>query len=348
MTITTIGDGLRIVVGGNRVLDEGIGVIGRAQKSISGELFKLTDPTARDLLRSKWGSGLGGSALITAHPQSIEQLDAVAGPNMSVGSYGDLVPRTAPRQYIHSKTVARDVETDDPEAWIATGSLDPATRSTWEIAGVTDGDTARAVGELASSAVSRDYDRWHSAIDSGRKLGLYVVDPVTQNRGYAEGLEEIARTEPTGLTVITKSFFDERYARELADRRTRDHLPVTVIMKRVDEASERILREADVQLWKPAVDQPVLHGNVTIGHGLGVGMWGTLWASPRGFARPDVPNPFTGGAGTLPRSQWWDRSRELGAATADPTAIHDLLEGVELLRARPHDFRGEVARVGGP
>jgi hypothetical protein len=71
--------------------------------------------------------------------------------------------------------------------------------------------------------------------------------------------------------------------------------------------------------------------------------FGTLWPSPRSFLDDATPNPYAGGGATLPRSQWWDRSRELGLLTNDSQAVTDLREGVaSLLKPQGHDFRGEA------
>lgn len=338
---------LRVVAGGAQVLDEGIGLINRAHDSLSGEFFVLLDDAGREALHRAWNErGLRGSAVITAHPQSIEQASTIVGPNVRVGQYGDLLPTNAPREFIHTKTLARD-EHFDAEAWVSTGSFGQDTRWRWDVAGMFGGDPARAVHELADSVVSRDYQRQRDALSWARSMGIHATDPVTQDHSLGDAIHTIVRQEPKHLTIVMKSIYDATFAAELATRHVRDGIPVDVIVKRIDEPSERVLREAGVNLLKPSGDVPEIHGNVVHGAGLDHAYFGNLWASPRGFGRDHVPNPFTGGGGTLPRSQWWDRSRELGVVTSDSTAVRDLREAVELLRAAPHDFRGEVIRVAG-
>ncbi len=344
MNIASVPE-LRVVAGGARVLDEGIGVINRAHNSLSGEFFVLLDDAGREALHRAWNErGLRGSAVITSHPQSIEQATSLVGPNVRIGHYGDLEPTTAPREFIHTKTVARD-EHFDAEAWVSTGSFGEDTRWRWDVAGIFGGDAARAVHELADSVVSRDYQRQRDALNWARSLGIYATDPVTNDTSLGQAISEIVAQEPQQLTVVMKSIYDAKFAAEIATRKVRDGLPVDVIVKRIDEPSEAILREAGVNMLKPADDVPEIHGNVVIGSGLDHAYFGNLWASPRGFGRDHVPNPHTGGGGTLPRSQWWDRSRELGVVTSDSNAVHDLREAIHLLKPRPYDFRNEVIRI---
>ena len=347
MNIASVPE-LRVVAGGAQVLDEGIALANRAHTSLSGEFFKLTDDASRDALARAWHDrNLWGNAVITAHPQSIEQATPIIGPRAHLTHYGELAPSTRPREFIHTKTLARDKDTGDAEAIVSTGGLDPETRWRWDVAGVFRGEAARAVHELADSVASLDYQRQRDAIGWGQTLGLYLTDPVTQGHGLGDAIHAIVRDEPTHLTVAMKSIYDAKFAAELATRHVRDGIPVDVIVKRIDEPSERVLREAGVNLLKPSDEVPEIHGNVVHGAGLEHVYFGNLWASPRGFGRDHVPNPFTGGGGTLPRSQWWDRSRELGVVTSDSNAVRDLREAVELLRAAPHDFRGEVIRIAG-
>jgi hypothetical protein len=341
---------LRIVAGGANVLAEGAALADRATNSLSGEFFVALEQNARTAVGNAWNRGVHGSAVITAHPQSIEQIESLVGANgdhVRIGHFGELAPSTAPRQFIHTKTLARDEKTATPEAWLSTGSFSDDTRWRFEVAGIFGGDAARAVHELADSVASHDFQRQRDALAWAKTLGIYATDPVSEEHGLGEAVHHIVRNEPTHLTVAMKSMFDERFATEIAMRHVRDGIPVDVITKRMDEPSERILRQAGVNVMKPADDVPEIHGNVVHGEGLAHAYWGTLWASPRGFGRSEVPNPFTGGGGTLPRSQWWDRSRELGAVTSDPQGVADLHKALELLKPAPHDFQQEVIRVQG-
>lgn len=337
---------VRIVIGGDRSLDEAIGLAGRARRSLSGEFFKLNDPASCAALVDAWQvRGIPGSAVVSAHPQSLEQIMALTGPGTTVAHYADLAPSLAPRQYIHSKSLARDIHTDDPEAWLSTAAMGGDARREWEVSGLFGGDAARSVHELADSVASRDWQRQRDAIAWARSLGVHVIDPVLEARGLSDAVTELTRTEPKRLTVVMKSIFDERYAREIARRRIEDGVPIEVVVGRIDVDSERVLREGGVPLLLPSDGALALHGNVVLAEGLGQAYWGTLWASPRSFPREGVPNPWTGGGDTLPRSMQWDRSRELGAVTSDPQALLDLRAGIALLDARPHDFRGQVYRV---
>lgn len=346
MNIASVPE-LRVVAGGAQVLDEGIALANRAHTSLSGEFFKLTDEASRNALSRAWRErDLWGSAVITAHPQSVEQATPlVTGTRSHVTLYGELAPSTRPREFIHTKTLARDKDTGDAEAMVSTGGLDEETGWRWDLAGVFRGEAARAVHELADSVASVDYQRQRDALAWARTLGIYGTDPVTNDHGLGDAIHEIVRQEPQQLTVVMKSIYDAKFAAELATRHVRDGLPVDVIVKRIDEPSEKILREAGVALHKPADDVPEIHGNLVIGAGLEHAYFGNLWASPRSFGRDHVPNPFSGGGGTLPRSQWWDRSRELGVVTSDTNAIRDLKEAIHLLKPQPHDFSGEVITV---
>jgi hypothetical protein len=156
-------------------------------------------------------------------------------------------------------------------------------------------------------------------------------------------LDELVNTEPTHLTIATKSFFSADFATRVAQRHASSGVPIDVIVKRIDEPSERILREAGVNLLKPADDVPEIHGNVIVAAGLDQAYFGSLWPSARSFLDDVKPNPYAGGGATLPRSQWWDRSRELGLLTNDSQAVADLREGVAaLLKPHGYDFRAEV------
>jgi hypothetical protein len=230
---------------------------------------------------------------------------------------------------------------------VSTGGLDPETGGRWDLAGVFRGEAARAVHELADSVASVDYQRQRDAIAWAQTLGLYLTDPVTQGHGLGDMIHHLVRTEPKQLTVVMKSIYDAQFAGEIASRHVRDGLPVEVVVKRIDAASERVLRNAGVALLKPSDHLPEIHGNLVHAAGLDQAYFGNLWASPRGFGRDHVANPFTGGGGTLPRSQWWDRSRELGVVTSDSNAVRDLREAVELLQPAAHDFRDEVVRIKG-
>ena len=337
-------DNLRMVVGGSAAIDAGLELAGRARTSLSGEFFILNDDAARTALADAWrGREVPGSAVVTAHPQIIDQIAGLTGPRLSVAHYGALAPDTAPREFIHTKSLARDTNSD-PEAWLATASFGGNARHEWEVAGMFGGDAARSVHELADAVASRDWQRQRDAISWAQGLGVYVTDPVTRHRGLAEMVESLVRDEPRHLTVAMKSIFDEQFAGELAARHSRDHLPVDVIVERIDEPSERVLREAGITMVKPSETGPALHGNVIIADGLGLGYWGTMWGSPRSFARDGVHNLYTGGGNTLPRSQQWDRSREFGGLTSNAQAVADLRRGFDLLDPRPHDFRGEVVR----
>jgi hypothetical protein len=335
---------LRIVVGGNAALDEGVALARRAHTSLSGEFFKLQDDAARTALMDAWQNReLPGSALITAHPQSIEQLADIAGPNTRVGHYGELVPSTTPREFIHTKTLARDAETPDAEAWLSTAAFGGSARNDWEVAGVFHGDAARAVQELADSATSHDLQRQHDAIAGARAHGIYATDPMTHDHELGEALTDLVRHEDEHVTVAMKTFFDESFARELAARRAAG-VPVDVIAERFDAPSERILREAGANLMIPGKDAPTMHGNVVVARRQQKGYFGTLWASPRGFGRDHVPNKYTGSAVHLPPSEHWVRSRELGVITSGSQAVQDLRSAVDLLQPVPHDFSKAAAK----
>jgi hypothetical protein len=152
------------------------------------------------------------------------------------------------------------------------------------------------------------------------------------------------RHEDRHITIAMKTFFDERFARELAARRVDDGIPVQVIAERLDAPSERILREAGVDLRIPGKDAPTMHGNVAIFEGQDQAYFGTLWASPRGFGRDLVPNKYTGSAVHLPPSEHWVRSRELGVVTSDSQAVSDLRAAVDLQQPVPHDFSKAAAK----
>lgn len=345
MRYAAIND-LRIIVGGNSVLDEGAALARRAHTSLSGEFFKLQDEASLAALADAWVTRqLPGSAVVTAHPQIIEQVAPLTGPRLEVVHYGGLVPAQAPREFIHTKTLARDANTPDAEALLATAAMGGGARVEWELAGLLRGDAARAVHELADSVASGDWQRQRDAISWARTHGIYLTDPVTNETGLGDVLHELVRTEDQHLTVAMKTFFDERFAAEIATRRIRDSLPVDVVVERIDEPSERILREAGVNLLHPAHDGMKIHGNAIVAQGLDQAYWGTLWASPRGFARDKVPHLYTGGGRPLPPSERWDRSREIGAVTASPQGVRDLREAIELLRPHPHDYRPAVVRM---
>lgn len=150
--------------------------------------------------------------------------------------------------------------------------------------------------------------------------------------------------ESSELTIAMKSVFDEQFARDVALRHTRDGIDMRLITKRIDEPSEKILRDAGVTLLKPDGSKPEIHGDAIVAHGLGHAYWGTAYASPRTLARADVPNLYAGGGSLLSPSSQWVRSREIGALTDHGTGIEDLLRGIDELNAQPHDFRGEVIR----
>lgn len=336
---------LRIVVGGNAALDEGVALAQRAHTSLSGEFFKLQDEASRTALMDAWQNReLRGSALITAHPQSIDQLVDITGPNVTVGHYGELVPSETPREFIHTKTLARDTETPDAEAWLSTAAMGGTARNDWEVAGVFHGDAARAVQELADSSVTHDLQRQRDAIAGARAHGIYATDPVTNDHELGDVITDMVRREDTHITVAMKTFFDETFARELAARRINDHIPVDVVAERFDAPSERILREAGVNLTIPGKDAPTMHGNVVVAEGLDQGYFGTLWASPRGFGRDTVPNRYTGSAVPLPPSEHWVRSRELGVVTSNSQAVSDLRSAVDQLQPVPHDFSKAAAK----
>lgn len=338
---------LRVVVGGGAALDEAAALARRAHTSLSGEFFKLQDPASLDALRDAWQvRQLPGSAVIAAHPQSIAQLDGVRGPNVATALYGALEPTSAPRLYIHTKTLARDMHTADAEAWFSTAALGGNARNEWEVAAILRGDAARSVHELADSVTSRDWQRHRDALGWARTHGIYATDPIAHDRALGDVIHELVRTEDRHLTVAMKTMFDEDFASELATRASRDRLPVDVVVERIDEPSERIMREGGVRLLRPAHDGPPIHGNVVVAEGLEQAYFGTLWASPRGFGRDHVPHLYSGGGNPLPPSQRWDRSRELGIVTDSPQGIADLRSGVELLRPHAHDFRPDVVRPG--
>lgn len=338
-------DSTRIILGGAKIVDEHVALINRASSSLSGEFFTANEDITREALRAAWQDrNVPGSALITAHPQSIAQLDGIRGARTAVAHYGGLAPSNAPRDFIHTKTVAINKDTA-PEAIVGSASLSPDSRWRFEAAGHVTGSPARALHELPDAAASGDWQRQRDSIEWARSFGIYVTDPVSRDRGLPNMIRELVRTEPTYLQYATKSFFNEELATEIAVRRVRDGLPVDVIVKRIDEPSERVLREAGVNLLKPADDVPEIHGNVLVASGLDQAYVGTYWPSFRSDLNDLKPNPFTGGGGTLPRSQWWDRSRELGFATRDSQAVTDLHAGIgNLLQPHGHDFRGEVIR----
>lgn len=336
---------LRIVVGGGAALDEAAALAGRAHSSLSGEFFKLQDPAALDALRDAWQvRTLPGSAVIAAHPQSIAQLNAIRGPRVAAALYGALEPSLAPRHYIHTKTLARDIHRPDAEAWFSTAALGGNARNEWEVAAILQGDPARAVHELADSVASKDWQRQRDALAWARTQGIYGTDPVAHEHGLGDVIHELVRTEDRHLTVAMKTMFDEEFATELATRATRDRLPVDVVVERIDEPTERIMREGGVRLMHPAHGGPAMHGNVVVAAGLDQAYMGTLWASPRGFGRDHVPHLYSGGGVPLPPSQRWDRSRELGIVTASPQGVADLRSAVDLLRPHVHDFRPDVVR----
>ncbi|MCW2923586.1 MAG: hypothetical protein JWM98_990 [Thermoleophilia bacterium] len=338
MALAAIND-LRIVVGGQRVLDEGVALVGRAHTSLSGEFFILNDETARAAFADAWqGRGIPGSAVITAHPQIIDQAAGLVAPRVSVAHYGDLAPSTAPREFIHTKTTARDMHTADPEALLSTASYGGNARRELEFAGVLHGDAARAVHELADSVTSRDWQRQRDAIAWARTQGIYLTDPVTKERGLPEAISSLVAEEPRHLTVAMKTMVDVRFANEIAARRAAG-VDVDVIVERIDQASHDALVGSGVHLLKPSDADRELHGNVIIAEGLGHAYWGTLWASPRSFARDHVPNLYTGGGDLLPPSKRWDRSREIGGITNAAGAIDDLRAGLATLEAAPHDYR---------
>ena len=336
---------VRIVVGGSAVLDEATALAGRARKSLSGEFFKLQDDASRTALADAWQAReLPGSAVITAHPQIIDQMEGLAGPNLTVVRYGGLVPVEAPREFIHTKTLARDIHTSDPEAWLSTAAMGGFARQEWEVAGMLRGDAARSVHELADSVASNDWQRHRDALAWARSQGIYATDPVANDTSLGQVIHQLVRTEDEHLTVAMKTFYDERFAAELATRSSRDGLPVEVVVDRIDEPSERLLREGGVRLLRPSDDVPQMHANMIVGDGLEQAYFGTLWASPRGFGRDHVPHLYTGGGMPLPPSERWDRSRELGMLVGDPQGVRDLRAAVDLLRPATHDFRHAVVR----
>ncbi|MCW2974316.1 MAG: hypothetical protein JWN72_2589 [Thermoleophilia bacterium] len=338
-------ENVRVILGGSRIVDETVDMIGRAKTSLSGEFFTANEDVSRAALRAAWHDrDVPGSALITAHPQSIEQLEGIRGPRTAVTLYGALAPHTAPREFIHTKSVAINKDSA-PEAILGSASLSPDSRWRFEAAGHVQGDVARAVHELPDAAASGDWQRQRDSIEWAQSLGIYLTDPVSRGRGLPNMISELIATEPTHLTVATKSFFNVEVAEQIARRHASDGLPIDVIVKRIDEESERVLRTAGVNLLKPADDVPEIHGNVTVATGLDQAYVGSLWFSRRSALDDAHPNPFTGGGGTLPRPQWWDRSRELGFLTSDSRAVTDLQEGVaNLLKPHGHDFQAEVIR----
>jgi hypothetical protein len=336
---------VQMVTWGQPVLDASIDVARSARSSLNGEYFVLLEQGGVDAVRDAYQvRGVPGSALVTAHPQSVQQAEGVMGAQSRYGLYGQLSPTTTPRQFIHTKTLSANG--DDPEhakAILASGSLSDDTKWRWEVAGVVTGKPARALHHLAASAVSGDLAYMRTAIARANVEGIYLNDPVVGSTGLTDAIMGLVHHENADLTIAMKSVFDEQFATAVAARKAAG-VDVRIITKRIDEPSERILREAGVPLLKPDGSKPEIHGNAMVAGGLGQAYWGTAYASPRTFAQADVPNLYAGGGRLLSPSAQWERSREIGALTDDAQAITDLRRGIAEMNAQPYDFRGEVIR----
>jgi hypothetical protein len=319
-----------MVVGGRASIEAMEGVANVARQRLSGDFFRTTDTELRGDVGAAWHRGARqGVALVSAHPGSVAQVESLTpGSNVAVVPYGGLTPSLHPSLFIHSKSESADRRL----AGITTLALRRQARlNLVEVTGLIHGPGAASVDDMLSAQRSGNPDLIREADLAAAARGVLVNDPVVELHLLSDQQRRLLAEEPQELDVFTKSLRDVDAVKLLVAARARG-VTVNVYAGEISPDAEGALRHAGATLY--GLENDPVHANVIVAKGLGQAVWSTAHLTQRAFGA-GVTDGLNGSGLAVNPADAGQRSRELGAITNSPTAIHDMLTGLAGYRWTP-------------
>ena len=244
----------RVITGGTAATDAAIDLIGRANRTLTGEVFVLDDASVVGAINRQ----LDEHAVVNLLADT-EHFARKGGKRMALDQLSTAGAKYVPHGDDATKIHSKSLVANGDDAIVTTAAFTDDTHFKDDISVLFKGDAARAVEVLTQAAFTQDRATIKQAAKVAAQHGIYVNDPHFGVRLLRKAVNGLIDDATQRIVLQTKQFSDLASAERLVAALADPNIDVRVIATTVSKKVQRVLDEAGIN-----VERRPVHANVLI------------------------------------------------------------------------------------